>query len=69
MEREHERDEFQQEIHRLEAQLRQTPNVEGKGHRVRATSLIKYLCVNIHVKNRAHYFMSKDVKVNTTPGK
>lgn len=35
MEREHERDEFQQEIRRLEAQLRQTASVDNKGHRVR----------------------------------
>lgn len=37
MEREHERDEFQQEIRRLEAQLRLTANVDNKGHRVRTT--------------------------------
>lgn len=37
MEREHERDEFQQEIGRLEAQLRQPINVDSKGHRVRLT--------------------------------
>lgn len=36
MEREHERDEFQQEIHRLEAELRQTGNVDNKAHKVRA---------------------------------
>lgn len=36
MEREHERDEFQQEIHRLEAQLRQPTNVDHRGSRVRA---------------------------------
>lgn len=35
MEREHERDEFQQEIRRLEAQLRQTPSVDNKGYQVR----------------------------------
>lgn len=35
VEREHERDEFQQEIGRLEAQLRQTASAETKGHRVR----------------------------------
>lgn len=37
MEREHERDEFQQEIQRLEAQVRQTASVDIKGHRVRLT--------------------------------
>lgn len=40
IEREHERDDFQQEIRRLEAQLRQTAGVEGKGHRVRSNYLI-----------------------------
>lgn len=38
MEREHERDEFQQEIRRLEAQLRLTANVDNKGHRVRVVA-------------------------------
>lgn len=40
IEREHERDDFQQEIRRLEAQLRQTAGVDGKGHRVRSNYLI-----------------------------
>lgn len=40
MEREHERDEFQQEIRRLEGQLRQTASVDNKGHRVRPIHLI-----------------------------
>lgn len=40
MEREHERDEFQQEIQRLEAQLRQTTIVDNKGHRVRPALLM-----------------------------
>lgn len=40
MEREHERDEFQQEIRRLEAQLRQNTSVDNKGHRVRPVHLI-----------------------------
>lgn len=35
VEREHERDEFQQEIRRLEAQLRQSASGDNKGHRVR----------------------------------
>lgn len=35
MEREHERDEFQQEIRRLEAKLKHTASVDNKGHRVR----------------------------------
>lgn len=35
MEREHERDEFQQEIRRLEVQLRLMANVDNKGHKVR----------------------------------
>uniref|UniRef100_A0A3Q2FFS1 Pericentrin n=1 Tax=Cyprinodon variegatus TaxID=28743 RepID=A0A3Q2FFS1_CYPVA len=34
VEREHERDEFQQEIRRLEAELRQTGNVDNKAHKV-----------------------------------
>lgn len=42
MEREHERDEFQQEIRRLEAQLKHTGNVDNKGHRVRDFILIGY---------------------------
>lgn len=40
MEREHERDEFQQEIRRLEVQLKQTASVDNKGHRVRPINLI-----------------------------
>lgn len=46
VEREHERDEFQQEIHRLEAQLRQTATVDNKGHRVRTINLIESLFIN-----------------------
>lgn len=38
MEREHERDEFQQEIRRLEAQLRHTGNGDNKAHKVRAVT-------------------------------
>lgn len=45
MEREHERDEFQQEIRRLEARLKQTANIDNKGHRVRDVILIGYSAV------------------------
>lgn len=50
MEREHERDEFQQEIRRLEAQLRQTANVDNKGYQVRPF----HLCVCVS----KYYFLS-----------
>lgn len=40
IEREHERDDFQHEIRRLEAQLKHTAGVDGKGHRVRSSYLI-----------------------------
>lgn len=40
IEREHERDDFQQEIRRLESRLRQTAGVDGKGHKVRSNYLI-----------------------------
>ncbi|MEQ2167761.1 hypothetical protein GOODEAATRI_007305 [Goodea atripinnis] len=40
VEREHERDEFQQEIRRLEAQLRQTVNVDNKAHKVESLQAI-----------------------------
>lgn len=43
-EREHERDEFQQEIRRLEAQLRQTAGVDSKGHKVKSMQLIAGTC-------------------------
>lgn len=59
MEREHERDEFQQEIHRLEAQLKHTANVENKGHRVRDFLLkgyvdLKYFHENITISYLTH---------------
>lgn len=44
IEREHERDEFQQEIRRLEAQLRQTAGVDSKGHKVKSIHLIARVC-------------------------
>lgn len=40
MEREHERDEFQQEIRRLEVQIRLMANVDNKGHKVRPVHVI-----------------------------
>lgn len=40
VEREHERDEFQQEIKKLETQLRQSPGVDNKGLKVRAILFI-----------------------------
>lgn len=44
VEREHERDEFQQEIRRLEAQLRQTAGVDSKGHKVKSIQLTAGTC-------------------------
>lgn len=44
VEREHERDEFQQEIRSLEAQLRQTAGVDSKGHKVKSIHLIAGTC-------------------------
>lgn len=40
VEREHERDEFQQEIRRLEVQLRQSAGVDNKGQKVRPVIFI-----------------------------
>lgn len=52
MEREHERDEFQQEIRRLEAQLRQTASVDNKGHRVRSINMIG----SVHTQQKGEIF-------------
>ncbi len=71
MEREHERDEFQQEIRRLEAQLRQTAGVDNKGHRVRPIHLIasvyrvtanNIVFLNRTMSHRMLLFIDKDSK-------
>ena len=62
MEREHERDEFQQEIRRLEAQLRQTASVDNKGHRVRPDQLIASIYRNKFHK-QGFCFLNKECVV------